>query len=177
MSVFYLLSVRGEPPKERREPPKERREKSLEDTIRHPSVEDLDKRFLELAEHLEGWSEDTHRMMKSLASPRNMVPSQRDLAPLRRVLGKWSIEIITILHNQGLVGFAELRKGLKGISARVLSQKLKEMQDNGLISRIVTSSTPTRVRYELSAKGQLLVGLGRPVVLLLLKESYTRGSP
>jgi len=106
-----------------------------------------------------------------------MGPSQHDLAPLRRVLGKWSIEIITILHNQGLVGFAELRKGLKGISARVLSQKLKEMQDNGLISRIVTSSTPTRVRYELSAKGQLLVGLGRPVVLLLLKESYTRGSP
>ena len=170
VSVFYLLSVRGEPPKGRRE-------KSLEDTIRHPSVEDLDKRFLELAEDLEGWSEDTHRMMKSLTSPRNMGPSQHDLAPLRRVLGKWSIESITILHNQGLVGFAELRKGLKGISARVLSQKLKEMQDNGLISRIVTSSTPTRVRYELSAKGQLLVGLGRPVVLLLLKESYTRGSP
>ena len=68
MSVFYLLSVRGEPPKGRRE-------KSLEDTIRHPSVEDLDKRFLELAEHLEGWSEDTHRMMKSLASPRIWAPA------------------------------------------------------------------------------------------------------
>ena len=74
-----------------------------------------------------------------------------------------------------LVGFAELRKGLKGISARVLSQKLKEMQDNGLVSRTVLSSTPTRVRYELSDKGQLLVRLGRPVVLLLLKENYAKG--
>jgi DNA-binding HxlR family transcriptional regulator len=138
-------------------------------------VQDLDKRFFELAEQLKEWSEDTRKMMKSFASPRNMGSSHLDLDPIRRVLGKWSIEIITILHNQGTVGFAELRKGLKGISARVLSQKLKEMQSNGLISRTDLSSTPTRVRYELSDKGQLLVRLGRPVVLFLLKENYTKG--
>ncbi len=168
--VFCFLNVRGEPSQERRE-------KSLEDTIRHPAVQGLDKRFFDLAEHLETWSEDTSRIMESLRSPRNIGPGHLDLAPLRRVLGKWSIEIITVLHNQGLVGFAELRKGLKGISARVLSQKLKEMQENALINRTVLSSTPTRVRYELSEKGQLLVGLGRPVVLLLLMETYTKMHP
>ncbi len=143
--------------------------------IRVLAVQDLDRRFFELAEQLERWSEDTYKMMKSLASPRNIGPSQLDLAPLKRVLGKWSIEIITVLHDQGLVGFAELRKDLKGISARVLSQKLKDIRNNEIIIRTVLSSTPTRVRYELSDKGQLLVGLGRPVVLFLAKENYARG--
>jgi DNA-binding HxlR family transcriptional regulator len=166
LSVFYLLNVRGEPSRKRRE-------KSLEDTLGRPSAQDLDKRFFELAVQLERWSEDTRKMVKSIAPSRNIGPSHLDLVPLRRVLGKWSVEIITVLHNQGLVGFAELRKGLKGISSRVLSQKLKEMQDNGFVNRTVLSSTPTRVRYGLSDKGRLLVGLGRPVVLLLLKENYT----
>jgi len=158
----------------REEQSRDRRGKSLEDTIRHAAVQDLDKRFSELAEQLEGWSQDTQKLVKILAPPRSIGPRRFELDPLRKVLGKWSIEIITILHARGLVGFAELRKGLEGISARVLSQKLKEMQRNGLVSRTVLSSTPTRVQYGLSDRGHVLVGLGRPVVLFLLSENYPK---
>ena len=157
----------------REEQSRDRRGKSLEDAIRHPAVQNLDRRFFELAEQLEGWSQDTQKLVKDLA-PRSIGPRRFELDPLRKVLGKWSIEIITILHARGLVGFTELRKGLEGISARVLSQKLKEMQRNGLVSRTVLSSTPTRVQYGLSDRGHVLVGLGRPVVLFLWRENYPK---
>ena len=156
----------------REEQSRDRRGKSLEDTIRHPAVQELDKRFFELAEQLEGWSQDTQKLVKTLAPPRSIGPRRFELDPLRKVLGKWSIEIIAILHARGPVGFADLRKGLEGISARVLSQKLKEMQLNGLVSRTVLSSTPTRVQYGLSDRGHVLVALGRPVLLFLLSENY-----
>lgn len=158
----------------REEQSRDRKGKSLEDIIRHPAVRDLDQRFFELAEQLEGWSQDTQKLLKPLAPPRSIGPRRFELDQLRKVLGKWSIEIITILHARGLVGFAELRKGLEGISARVLSQKLKEMQRNGLVSRTVLPSTPTGVRYGLSDRGQVLVGLGRPVVLFLLSQNYPK---
>ena len=91
-----------------------RKEKTPEDLL-HSTLQDLDKRFSELTEQLESWSEETAKVMRSLASPRNRTLGLPDLDLVKTILGKWSIHIIQILYSQERVGFAELRKGLKGI--------------------------------------------------------------
>ncbi|TMI22949.1 helix-turn-helix transcriptional regulator [Candidatus Bathyarchaeota archaeon] len=151
-----------------------RKEKTPEGPL-HSALQDLDRRFFELTKQLESWSEETAKVVKSLASPRNRTLGPSDLDLVKKVLGKWSIHIIAILYNQERVGFAELRKGLKGISSRVLSQKLKEMEDHGLLRRTVLLGRPPQVRYELVEKGRMLARLGRPVILFLIMEKYARG--
>ena len=145
----------------------------IEDPL-HSTLPDLDRRFFELTEQLESWSEETAKVMRSLASPRNRTLGLPDLDLVKTILGKWSIHIIEILYTQERVGFAELRKGLKGISSRVLSQKLKEMEDHDLVRRTVLLGRPPQVRYELREKGRWLAKLGRPVILFLMKEKYAQ---
>src|SRR5438874_4360342 len=126
-----------------------RKEKNPEDPL-HSTLQDLDKRFSELTEQLEPWSEETAKVVRSLSSPRNRSFGPADLDLVKTVLGKWSIKIITILYPQERVGFAELRKRLKGISSRVLSQKLKEIEGHGLTCRTVLSGRPPQVLYGLT---------------------------
>src|SRR5438552_18948158 len=138
-----------------------RKEKTPQNTIVHSHLQDLDRRFFELTEQLESWSKETAKVMGSPASSRNRTLGLPDLDLVKTVLGKWSIHIIRILYTQERIGFAELRKGLIGISARVLSQKLKEMENHGLIRRTVLLGRPPQVRYGLREKGRMLAKLGR----------------
>jgi DNA-binding HxlR family transcriptional regulator len=85
----------------------------------------------------------------------------------RTVFGKWSIEILALLYHIGTVGFEELRRRLGSISPRVLSQKLKLMESQGLVERSVKTSRPIGVRYTLTEKGLTVAQLGEPVFLYL----------
>lgn len=61
--------------------------------------------------------------------------------------GKWKLKILIALSS-GYTRFNELQRTLKGISARVLSNELKELELNGLLKRIVhTDRTPVVVEY------------------------------
>lgn len=62
---------------------------------------------------------------------------------------------------------------MPGISDRLLAQRLKELQVEGLISRTVIPSTPVQVRYELSPEGQELMSVLQPLV----DWSYRRSAP
>ena len=166
MPVYYLPSAATEQFRPRKG-------KTPEDPL-HSTLQGLDKRFSELTEQLESWSEETAKVMRSLSSPRNRTLGPPDLDLVKTVLGKWSIHILRILYTQERVGFAEFRNGLKGISSHVLSQKLKEIEDRGLIRRTVLLGRPPQVRYELREKGRMLARLGRPVMLFLMKEKYAK---
>ena len=85
----------------------------------------------------------------------------------RTLFGKWSMEILSILYHIGTVGFEELRRRLGSMSPRVLSQKLKVLESQGLVERIVKTSRPIGVRYTLTEKGLTLTKLGQPVFLYL----------
>ena len=63
--------------------------------------------------------------------------------------GKWKLPIIVVLMN-GDRRFNELRRLVRGISARVLSAELKELELNGFVHRKVFPTTPVVVEYELS---------------------------
>lgn len=72
------------------------------------------------------------------------------------VLGKkWTGLLLRILID-GPKRFCECRAQVPGLSDRLLSQRLKELEEAGIVSRIVIDSTPVMVRYELTEKGQAL---------------------
>ncbi|MFN8287457.1 MAG: helix-turn-helix domain-containing protein [Chitinophagales bacterium] len=63
--------------------------------------------------------------------------------------GKWKLPIIVALrHNNKR--FKELQREVTGITARMLSKELKEMEMNQLVRRTVYDSTPVTVEYELT---------------------------
>ena len=74
------------------------------------------------------------------------------------ILGKrWNGVILGMLA-QGDAGFAELSRGLAGaISDSVLSARLHELTDLGLVSRVVMAGPPVGVRYSLTEAGQALI--------------------
>ncbi len=68
---------------------------------------------------------------------------------------KWKLMIIRDLIG-GTRRFGELRKSLTGISQRVLTQNLRELEANGLLDRKVFAEVPPRVEYSLNKTGRSL---------------------
>jgi DNA-binding HxlR family transcriptional regulator len=61
--------------------------------------------------------------------------------------GKWKLPIINSICN-GNKRFREIERSIPGITTRMLSRELKEMEANKLITRTVTPTTPVLVEYE-----------------------------
>ncbi|MHB8586935.1 MAG: winged helix-turn-helix transcriptional regulator [Thermoplasmatota archaeon] len=96
-------------------------------------------------------------MALGVLSSRPIVPSP--VAETAKVIGKkWYLIILHELH-QGARGFNELKRAVQGISAKVLSESLSELEARGLVQRRVASESPIRVEYRLTAKGEDLSGL------------------
>jgi DNA-binding HxlR family transcriptional regulator len=64
--------------------------------------------------------------------------------------GKWKLKVIIALREDGNKRFNELQRTVNGISARVLSNELKELEMNGFVKRTVYTQTPVIVEYELT---------------------------
>ena len=64
--------------------------------------------------------------------------------------GKWKLKVIIALREQGNMRFNELQRTIAGISARVLSNELKELEMNGFIKRKVYTTSPVVIEYELT---------------------------
>ncbi|AFR09428.1 MULTISPECIES: winged helix-turn-helix transcriptional regulator [Nocardiopsis] len=69
------------------------------------------------------------------------------------VSGKWKVLILWELEHHGIRRFAELRRGLTGVSEKMLTQHLREMEQDGLIHREVHPEVPPRVEYSLTEHG------------------------
>lgn len=67
--------------------------------------------------------------------------------------GKWKIHLIAALLF-GPKRYSDLLRDIKGISGKVLSRELKEMEVNRLVTRTVSSTQPITVNYELTEYGQ-----------------------
>lgn len=65
---------------------------------------------------------------------------------------KWKLLIIRDLLG-GTKRFGELRKNLQGISQRVLTENLRELENDGLLNRKVFAEVPPRVEYSLNKTG------------------------
>lgn len=70
--------------------------------------------------------------------------------------GAWTPNVIWHLSG-GPRRFGELRHDMEGVTAKVLSTRLRDLQDKGVVSRKVMATTPPSVEYALTSLGQELM--------------------
>lgn len=68
---------------------------------------------------------------------------------------RWTGAIVRLLLP-GRRRFNELRAAIPDISDRMLSERLRELESEGIVARFVVPESPVRVEYELTAKGREL---------------------
>ena len=68
---------------------------------------------------------------------------------------RWAGVIINVLMG-GRTRYCEIKTAVPDISDRMLSERLRELEAEGVVRRIVTPETPVRVEYELTKKGAAL---------------------
>lgn len=69
---------------------------------------------------------------------------------------RWAGAILYSLADEGPMRFAEIKESVPGMSDRLLSTRLKELEGSGLVRREVRSGPRVRVSYELTRKGESL---------------------
>lgn len=75
---------------------------------------------------------------------------------LELLSGKWKPRILWKLHQQGVLRFGEFKRALPDITAKMLTQQLRELERDGLVNRTVYPEVPPRVEYSLSEFGETL---------------------
>ncbi|WP_299555263.1 helix-turn-helix domain-containing protein [uncultured Tateyamaria sp.] len=70
--------------------------------------------------------------------------------------GKWKLLILQILIFQGTKRFGELRKSIDGITQTMLTNQLRALEADGLVTRKVYAEVPPRVEYSASMDGLAL---------------------
>ena len=71
--------------------------------------------------------------------------------------GKWKPRIICILNHKGTMRYSDIKKELVNLTDTVLSGALKELVDDGMVTRVQFDEIPPRVEYSLSEKGKSVV--------------------
>ena len=79
-------------------------------------------------------------------------PSRTSLA---RIANKWTAMVVIAL-SAGRMRFRDLRTTVDGISAKVLTETLRDLERDGIVTRHVYAEVPPRVEYELTALGRTL---------------------
>lgn len=76
-------------------------------------------------------------------------------AALSVISGKWKLKII----NQLLTGqkrYSEINRNIGGMTEKMLSQQLRELEEDGIVTRTIFPEVPPRVEYSLTPIGQEL---------------------
>ena len=80
-------------------------------------------------------------------------PSRQVLA---RISDKW-VTLILVALARGPLRYSDLRKIIAGVSQKMLTQTLRALERDGLVSRTVTARVPVRVDYQLTPLGESLM--------------------
>jgi DNA-binding HxlR family transcriptional regulator len=76
-----------------------------------------------------------------------------------RIGDKWTLLIIATLGERENMRFTELRDGIEGISQKMLTKTLRQLERDGLLSRKVYAVIPPKVEYRLTPLGHSLLSL------------------
>jgi DNA-binding HxlR family transcriptional regulator len=82
---------------------------------------------------------------------------------LDRISDKWVALILAALGSQGPQRYSELSRRLAGVSQKMLTQTLRSLERDGLVTRTVTPTVPVTVSYELTGLGVSLQRVMRGV--------------
>jgi DNA-binding HxlR family transcriptional regulator len=75
---------------------------------------------------------------------------------LARISDKWTMLVITALEGEDALRFSELRRRIEGVSQKMLTQTLRALERDGLVTRTVHPTVPVTVEYQLTELGQSL---------------------
>src|SRR5690349_3386469 len=89
---------------------------------------------------------------------------------LRLIDGRWKIPLIFHLLP-GAKRFSELLRALSGITQKMLTQQLREMERDGIVRRTVYPQVPPKVEYSLTPRGETL----KPVVNAMCRWGLQEG--
>ena len=95
-----------------------------------------------------------------MSTPHENCPCMEE-CPLNRALGliggKWKMQIICTLHNNGPTRYNRLKRSLDGVSNTVLAAALRELEADGLVLRREYLEGPVRVEYEATSRCERLI--------------------
>lgn len=108
-----------------------------------------------VASRAELWAETWRGDARAAACPTRLL--------LDRIADKWTVLILVTLEA-GPLRFNALRRHVEGVSQKMLSQTLKQMERDGLISRTVEATVPVSVTYGLTPLGLSLYAVMQPLM-------------
>jgi DNA-binding HxlR family transcriptional regulator len=100
---------------------------------------------------------------------RSSCPAETTLAVIN---GSWKVPILYHL-SKGTRRFSELRKDIGGVTQKVLTQQLREMERDGIVARKVYPQVPPKVEYSLTRTGRTLL----PIVKVMCDWGMKRCRP
>ena len=77
-------------------------------------------------------------------------------AAFRMLEGRWKMVIIFRLFEAPVLRFSELERAIPGVSQKMLIQQLRDLERDGVVSRVVHPVVPPKVEYSLTDWGQAL---------------------
>ncbi len=78
---------------------------------------------------------------------------------LETISNKWVYLVICALRAGGTMRFSDLQRKIEGVSPKMLTQTLRNLERDGLVGRIVHPTVPPHVDYDLTELGENLAGL------------------
>ena len=75
---------------------------------------------------------------------------------IERVADKWTMLVLEVLEEHGVVRFTRLGELVGGVSQKMLTKTVRQMERDGLVTRTVHPVIPPRVEYELTVLGRSL---------------------
>lgn len=90
-----------------------------------------------------------------------MQQEQVDPCPITPVVelifGRWTTQVLWVLNHHGRQRFTELQRLLPAITPKVLAQRLRQLERDGLVNRTRYAQMPPRVEYEVTELARTLV--------------------
>lgn len=99
--------------------------------------------------------------METALAPTPAPAFERD-CPIRvvldRIADKWTVMMMSVLSDGAPHRFGDLRRNIEGISQKMLTQTLRDLERDGLVARTLYPEIPPRVEYALTPLGVTLCG-------------------
>ena len=73
---------------------------------------------------------------------------------IEKLCKKWTIHILRSMSEQKRMRFSEVMDALPEINSRILSERLSELEEEGMIERTIQNTKPITIEYSITEKGQ-----------------------
>lgn len=76
---------------------------------------------------------------------------------------KWVLLIMHVIAESGETRFSEIEERLPDINPGILSDRLSELEEKGLVERVVTETKPVSIHYQMTEKADELISVFHPL--------------